>query len=194
MKAPNGKMLEKALAMHLEGAKLKAILEATKLNYSQAWYYIRSHELRQAGLLEKGTITGKRVVELRGEDHSWGEIAVRCQMAESKIRRMYTEATELKSQGQRIGKGGRFYYGPVDGYPLYEDVLKPTGTQIPKGAPRAVALEAAGDQKLIHQDVQEIAKQATALGISLKAGKRSKTKAQLVTQILKARKAELVSA
>lgn len=178
MKNPTIAQLSLALELHEANTPMKAILAETGLNYSQAWYFIRSAELRATDKLETGEITPQVISDLRSAGHSWGEVAVRCQLPESRIRKMFSEATGLKSQGQRIGKGGRFYYGPISGQPLYADTLKPTGTSIPVGAHLAEAVECAQEQRMIHWDIKEIRSLAQEMGLNTKG-----TKAQLVRRI-----------
>lgn len=187
MKNPTIEILNSALELHQAGTPIKAILEATGLNYSQAWYFIRSAELREAGY-EFPEFTVKACAAMREEGLSWGEIAVRFQKPESQIRKAWTEATGLKSQGQRIGKGGRFFYGDR-GAPLYAEALKAPGTDIPKGAHYGEAIEAAEQENgLLKQDITELRALATEKGIRFS---KKATKAQLVRKI---RAAELATA
>ena len=52
---------------------------------------------------------GKKIVKMRDDDQiSWGVIGVRCQVPESKVRRLYLDTTGISSVGLRIGKGGRY--------------------------------------------------------------------------------------
>jgi lambda repressor-like predicted transcriptional regulator len=187
MKNPTIETLTAALELHKDGVAIKAILAETGLNYSQAWYFIRTEILREQNLLVADAGPAD-IKALRDEGLSWGEIAVRCQLAESKIRRMFTESTDLKSQGLRIGKGGRFYYGPDRGRPLYTDGLQKTGTEIPKGAHYEAAVTAADSQKLIHWDMAELKAKAVELGITVPA---KTTKASLASKIRKAQKVEV---
>lgn len=51
----------------------------------------------------------EKVVAARDDDNqSWGYIAARAGVAESKIRKLYTEQTGNTTRGLRIGKGGRY--------------------------------------------------------------------------------------
>lgn len=59
---------------------------------------------------------------------SWGEIAVRLQMPESRVRSAYRHNGVKKDLGLRIGKGGRFAY---DAGELYTDNRRKEGAQIP---------------------------------------------------------------
>lgn len=180
MKNPTIETLTLALTMRQDGADWPEILEATGLNYSQAWYFVESQRMREAGELVEGEITPQTIVDLRAAKHSWGTIAVMCQLPESRVRRMFTEASNLKSQGLRIGKGGRYFYG-YSGEPLYSGELRPTGTAIPKDAKLEGALMAADTQRMIHEDIKTLRAKADELGISYKP---RATKAQLVKLIL----------
>ena len=80
---------------------------------------------------------GERAVKGREDKISWGMMGILEGVPETRIRAEFAKATNNKSQGQRIGKGGR-YYQREELY--YEDVLKPTGTTIPVGTPREKAL------------------------------------------------------
>lgn len=205
---PTAKQFNTALDLAIAGATRKEILAKSKLNYSQAWCFIRTCELMAEGFDFYTEVVPAEVARLRGfelnsknewvrsneEQLSWGEIGVRHQVPEGRVRRAFTEATELKHEGQRIGKGGRFYYGPVSGAPLYAAELRPTGTDIPKGANLQGAVVAADGQRLMSADLEEVKAIAKGLGISLTVGKKNRTKGDLVTRIRKARQAELASA
>lgn len=202
MKNPSKKVLDKALAMHAEGAQIKSIIKETGLNYSQTWRFLRSRDLEAEGFEFHTTVDPVAVKAMREAGMSWGEIGVRHRLngehttfgaPEGQVRKAFTEATGLKSQGQRIGKGGRFYYGER-GTPLYAGELRPTGTDIPKDAKYDGAVEAANSQRLIHKDLDELKAMASDLGVSLKAGNKNKTKAKLVTDIRKAMAPERVPA
>lgn len=58
---------------------------------------------------------------------SWGEIMVRCGLAETKVRNAYKLTGGKKDRGLRIGKGGRFAY---DDPTLYKDNMKVEGAHI----------------------------------------------------------------
>ncbi len=181
MKNPSIETLQEAADAIAGGMTRKAAQQKFDLNYSQLWLFTRRAEIVEAGLDVEAT--AENVRELRKDASlSWGEIACRCGVPESKVRKLFTETTDLKSQGQRIGKGGRFYYGER-GAPLYEAELRPTGTDIPKGAKYEGAITAAVGQRLIHLEISEL--RTTFKDYTGKdAGKR--TKAQLVVAIRKA--------
>ena len=71
---------------------------------------------------------------------SWGEIAVRLGMPESKVRKLFRASGAKKDLGLRINKGGRFAYSDPT---LYLENRKAEGAQIPvdlKGRPKAEQL------------------------------------------------------
>lgn len=184
-----------AVAMKAEGAKMKQIMAETGLNHSQAERAIM-----------KATITDAEV-QAFGEGHadlasavkaarkgsaplSWGPISIMAsryfggEISESAARRAFTEATGLKHQGQRIGKGGRFYYGDGE---LYVDTLRPTGTDIPKDAVgREAARLSAITQRMLGLDMAELKALAADYGVEVKKGM---TKARIVQAIRKAQQA-----
>lgn len=178
MKNPTVKILEAALASYREGTPIKSILVETGLNYSQAWLYIRTAECKEAGLMVE-EVNGSAIAELRASGFSWGEIAVRCQLPESRVRKMFTENSGQRSQGLRIGKGGRFFYDE-GGAPLYTDELKATGTIIPEGALYEGAIAASVEQRLIHRDVNELRAMAEEAGVKFS---KSSTKAVLAKRL-----------
>lgn len=127
------------------------------LSHSQAeFYWLRNATAEQGGMKELvGSVeaTTANVRKLRTEGQSWGRIAVLINKPEGTARKLWATATGTKSQGNRIGRGGRFYYGD-NGQPLYDAELKATGTLIrleEKGLEGA--LSAADQQKqLLHDD------------------------------------------
>lgn len=192
--APSTKSFDEAYAMHKAGGTVKAICAETGLNYSQLWRFCESRKLEEAGFEFHTEIDNDQVKAYREADMSWGSIAVRFRLNEShtnlgcpegKIRKAFTEATGLKSQGQRIGKGGRFYYG-FSGQPLYAGELRPTGTDIPKDAKLGDALVAAESQRMVGWELDAVRAKAEELGIKLKSGSKNKTKAKLIHEIRKA--------
>ena len=200
MKNPTIETFIAAAELAEGGATKAAIQEATGLNYSQLWRYLRSQELEAQGFEFHTTVDPELVAAYRRDTElSWGEIAVRFRTSEAhnlmgapegQIRKAWAQATGLKSQGLRIGKGGRFYY-EESGRPLYADELRPTGTEIPVGAKLATALAEAEGQKLIRKDISELRSMAEAAGIEVKNAKgKFLTKAQLVRALRPAPVAE----
>ena len=87
---------------------------------------------------EKSALQAK-VIELRDVDQlSWGEIAVRMQIPESRVRAAYRHNGRQKDLGLRIGKGGRFAYGAGE---LYTENRKREGAQIPHDLTRKPKVE-----------------------------------------------------
>lgn len=145
------------LADRLAGVPAAKAQADAGLSHTQAeFYFLRNATVAQGGLAEKvgsEPATGASVRSLRAKGESWGRIAVLINKPEGATRKLFAEATGTKSQGQRIGKGGRFLYSDA-GMPLYEAELKPTGTTIrveEKGLEGA--LSAAEQQRqLIHDE------------------------------------------
>jgi hypothetical protein len=80
-------------------------------------------------------VLGPVVQDLRTKNNSWGEIAVRLGMPESRVRAIFKASGSMKDLGLRIGKGGRFALGDPT---LYLDNRRKEGAQIPadfKGRP-----------------------------------------------------------
>lgn len=135
--------------------KWAAVESITGIKYSRGWLILR-HEwlaaMNPAALLNvtelvstkfaeaveqkrSGEFDGDRdiicpiVQKLRDQDElSWGEIAVRCGIPESKVRACYKKTAGKKDLGLRIGKGGRFAY---DEPRYYLDNMKHEGAYIP---------------------------------------------------------------
>lgn len=129
MRNPSSTILDKAVVLRLRGEKWPAVLEATGLSHSQA----ENHEMRfkmwlhAAGVpgfsewtpivLDADPATaGAQIADQRSKGVSWGAIGVRAGVPESKVRRLFKEATNVHSEGQRIGKGGRWLDNREDFY------------------------------------------------------------------------------
>lgn len=174
------------------GTSAHEAAKKAELSHSQAeFHWLRTQPIAKGGLAEKvgsAPATAASVQALRNSGESWGRIAVLCDRSEGAVRKLWTEGTGTKSQGLRINKGGRFYYGD-NGQPLYADILKGTGTVIRQGERREEALAAADDQRtLLSQDVAELRKVYTkAVG---KAAPKNYTKTQLVIGIRRAEAAK----
>lgn len=126
----------------------------TDVGYSRGWLVVRWAYLAQnepdtlvdadayvSAQFRKATTEGKSgdfdpkaalqhlVIRMRDEQQlSWGEIAVRLGMPESRVRSAYRHNGVRKDLGLRIGKGGRFAYGAGE---LYTDNRKKEGAHIP---------------------------------------------------------------
>lgn len=159
------KVLDKAVQAKLGGLASKEVLKQFNLSHSQfEFHYLYTVELAKGGMLEVARsvpCTGEAVVAARHEGHaslkgtthegplSWGKIAVLCGASEAKVRSTYTKHTNTLSEGQRIGKGGRFY--ELDER-YYENTLRKPGTVIPAAAKKdkQAKLDAAAVQALQH--------------------------------------------
>lgn len=78
---------------------------------------------------------------------SWGEIAVRCGVPESKVRKVFKDTGAKKDLGLRIGKGGRFAYDEPE---FYLEHRRKEGAEIPsdlKVRPKVEELLNAKDPK-----------------------------------------------
>jgi len=183
MKAPEESVLKKALALHQKGAKMKEILEETGLNYSQAWLYITDAELPQSQRVSQANRTPATVRKLREEGDSWGLISVKfgyLEFSESKIRSMYQEFTGKRSQGLRIGRGGRWY---GDEPRLYNGVRRRSGVRIAKGVTKGHVLSVA---PTLPDDVAEITEDGVK---KTPGGTRAAAKATGVVKAGRAKKA-----
>ena len=101
-----------------------------KPNYSQCWLTWEAHRLPEAQKLEP---TGKAVVKARHQDDdSWGMIAVRTNLPESRVRKLYAENCGKRSEGQRKGMGGRWL---KDDQRYYQDEASTVGHQFSNEKP-----------------------------------------------------------
>lgn len=125
----------------------------TEVGYSRGWLVVRHAWLAQnqpdilidsttlisdafakaeqdgaSGEFDPLKVLEKVVVDLREVKMlSWGEIAVRLGIPESRVRRAYRANGVKKDLGLRINKGGRFAYGAGE---LYQDNRKAEGAHI----------------------------------------------------------------
>lgn len=184
MKNPTLEVLSEAYDAYVAGAKIKEVLalefagedgEPDTLTYSQFWYFQQSMELtddqRIVGSLDDAEVM-VAVATARNEGDSWGRIAVRCQKPENAIRNAFKAATGLRSQGLRVGKGGRWFLNDQE---LYAgDLVKP-GTAIPADTPLANvhALAVNYHQHLVELPKDELLRRCRLLGIKVseKAGR-----------------------
>jgi hypothetical protein len=191
MKNPTTDILAEASAMLEAGTKIKVVLNhewatedgPAKLTYSQLWLYHTRRMMDPAEYItaDPGSEEGRKAIaEARHANQSWGYIAVRCNKPEAQVRKQYAEATGTKSQGLRIGHGGRWVNNdPV----LYLDEAKMTGTAIPVGTPRSQyrALVASHDDYLAGLPAEELRRRCRLLGL-----KENGSKAVLVKRLLAA--------
>ena len=129
-----------------------------EIGYSRGWCVVRRawieanapqllHDVELAALAadamaRKGSefnlnvdVLGPVARQLRDEDQlSWGEIAVRMNIPESKVRAAYRTKAGHKDLGLRIGKGGRFVADRGD---LYVENMKAEGVVVDAALPRS---------------------------------------------------------
>lgn len=147
---PSTESVARAIAMHEGGSTVAEIKAETGLNYSQAWLawtatLIEADPTLHGGFIkvegESVTAVAAQIVRARDADQSWGLIAVRCQIPESRVRKIFAEATAIDSKGLRIGKGGRWvaddprFYSGADRAKLGTelDPALPVHAQVPDG-------------------------------------------------------------
>ena len=194
MKNPTIEVLTEAVEAKLGGMKSEEVLSTYDLSHSQfELAFWRLVPVAQGGMKEwagKVEFTGENVQALREYFLiSWGRISILVGRPESAVRKLYKETARLLSQGQRIGKGGRWFLNERE---LYTDGLQRPGTKIDEarakeiGSTRAAALISANEQKLIHKDTVELKAIAKAEGVKVSP---KATKAQLVKAIVKQRAA-----
>ena len=78
---------------------------ADRPTYSQCWLAWKGTKLAKAEFI---TADGPSVAEARSAGFSWGEIAVKAQIPESRVRKLFSAHTNVRSEGLRKGAGGRF--------------------------------------------------------------------------------------
>lgn len=183
MKNPKPEVLASAVKARLGGMTVKDVLAQFNLSHSQ--YELA--EMRLHTYKDRiGTVpaTPAGIARERANGTSWGVISVLADIPESRVRRLYAE-TGVKSEGQRIGAGGRFYYGD-SGQALYSGELAGTGTIIPVGAKGLEgALGASSAQAaLLAESPEALIKRFCAL--TGRKGAKGMTKAELVIAIIKA--------
>lgn len=148
-------LAQNVLADKEEGLTSLQLQEKYELNHSQVdliVYTLRATDDVVEAYMNSGASMGERTVAGRKDAHSWGFMAVLetigtgRKVSESAIRNAFKATSDTKSEGQRIGRGGRFYMVEPT---LYQDELKPTGTVIPADAPRSreVAVTHANEQR-----------------------------------------------
>lgn len=172
------------------GEAWNEVLTDLGLNYSQAWLFwarrtiVVNHPKLVFDTTGKGEATiGKAIAAMRnegGEFASWGWIAVRCDLPESRVRKLFTLHTNVRHDGLRIGKGGRFVQ---DEGAYYTGPNRKTGVVTPKGQAHVIPTDAE----------EELMKRLTALNVkSLKglakeygvAGAAKMSKADVVNAII----------
>lgn len=112
------------------------LVNTTKL-VSEA--FAKANASGKGGTFDEKTVLQAKVIELRDNMQlSWGEIAVRMQIPENRVRTAYRHNGVRKDLGLRIGKGGRFAFGAGE---LYTDNRRKEGAQIPLDMKRKPRVE-----------------------------------------------------
>lgn len=185
MKNPTQEILEAAVQARRDGRKAKEIQAEFDLSHSQfefAW--LRLEVLKdQIGSVPA---TPEGVSAARAEGESWGVIAVLANTTEGKVRTLFKEATGAKSQGQRVGKGGRWLYSEAS---LYEGEFNKPGVTIPADAPefrgREGATEAQEAQRnLLTVDFKDLKAQWMKATGRKSFPKGGMTKVQMIREII----------
>lgn len=110
---------------------------------------------------------GTQIVDLRdNEQVSWGMIAARAQVPESKVRKLYTDTSGVDSKGLRIGRGGRFPAG-------MEPTDNGTATKPAKKAVKAKADPNPGRKNLGDMDLDEITARLEGKTVTIGRGAKS---------------------
>lgn len=141
MRNPTDEILAAAKAELDAGATMKAVLSTPRnkdgetLSYGQFWCYNRRFAVVGTPADIKGIATPDAIVEQRNQGISWGDIAVNADLPESRVRKLFSEATGVRSQGLRIGAGGRYLTDDQVFYTGGE--ARVTGTAIPTDVPLA---------------------------------------------------------
>ena len=182
----NTELANKAVTLRLEGHGVEAVRAATGLTgHTQEplldWF--RYYVVEGGQPMEP---TPANVAELRNSGLSWIRIAVRVGtgepytwLPESRVRRLYTEATGKAHEGLRTGKGGRWLGGQQE---LYLEALKRTGTELTPEQVRSVEArtQASAQQRLMAKGVAELRKLAKEAGIKVSS---NATPAQLAKRL-----------
>lgn len=164
-----------------DGLKWKEVLAKQEIGYARGELIVFEHEFEQAKM-KTIPATPENVVYLRTElGLSWGAIMVWCAAGEAVVRRAFKDGAKVHSDGQRVGKGGRWKF---DDQALYVGELKPTGTDIPADQKlvREVARDCAVTQRLMKMEFAELKAFAIAQGVIVKP---KTTKAKLALEVKK---------
>lgn len=143
MKNPTKDTYAQADKMKKAKATNKEIMAATGLSHSQLEIHLVHQEIANYGgyltVPESVTAWVAGIAKLRTENQSWGVIACRFKVPESRIHRVFRESG-VRSHGQRIGKGGRYiaddqrFYTGADRAKLGSELVtvKPIHDQLPE--------------------------------------------------------------
>ena len=107
------KDLEAAAEMIAEGMPIAKVLEATGMSYSPVWCYSTWSRNRDEGkLVDLSGLSQSEadaaIKVIREEGNSWGDIACLVSRTENACRKSYERASNIRSEGTRIGHGGRY--------------------------------------------------------------------------------------
>lgn len=176
------------IRLKADGLANRQIMAETGLNHSQVERAILKATLTESDVtrfMGLGVDLGSRAVAGREQKLSWGVMGILAGVPESQVRKAFETATQIKSKGVRIGKGGRYHYGPDRGAPLYQDVLKPTGTAIPVGANYDAAIAISVEQRITRLPREGVVRLAERYGVSSKGAT-----AVIANRIIKAHRAK----
>lgn len=179
--------LKALINLRENGAKWKQVLKETGLSHSKAELAWMEHEAEGAGFAVEALNPAFVDYARNTLKIGWGPIMVWTQSSEGKVREAWKQATNLHSDGQRVGRGGRFKFDEPE---LYIGELKPTGTDIPKDHTlvREVAREDALSSRIMKLEpdqVKSVYEKYTGKKVT-----KGWTKAKLALEITKAMKAK----
>lgn len=152
---------------------------ATKFNidrptYSQCWLNWASRNLTDADRIAP---EGKAIAAARANGDSWGLIAVKAGVPESRVRKLFKEHTSIRSEGLRNGKGGRFLR---DEEAYYNGEARFKGNAFAADRPIPSPAELAGIDTLLTRSLKELRAEAKSMGLDTKG---AKTKADFALAI-----------
>lgn len=158
----------KAIAMREDGHKVKAIQQACGLNHSQTWLILNRATAEAEGTvvdtsgMDQATIAST-IGQLREAGDSWGWISVKLDIPESRVRKLFAEATGKHSEGLRIGRGGRHLFNDPT---LYEADPK-AGVAVDASEPvvHPVYASKALEVGLVQHEFSELKAMAEELGV-----------------------------
>lgn len=170
-----------AFSLWVSGKPWEVITEATGVGYASGWLFCIRTALvlnEPEALVDLGSMSrtqaANRVAEMRLDDgDSWGRIMARTGVAEGQVRKLFTEKTNVYSEGLRNGKGGRFYQGNAEAYdpaPKVGWVRKAEASaelpaQIIKGLLEAGSLEGGDVAELEGMSLKDLKSLAKSFGL-----------------------------
>lgn len=115
MKNATTEVLATASALRANGRNHKEIMAETGLSHSQMERHFMAEDLTTGAISggfwaqpESLTVKATQIAKARLDGESWGLISVRYQEPESRTRKHFAEASGLRTEGMRTGKGGAF--------------------------------------------------------------------------------------